>query len=155
MRIFSLRPETPFLGKFDAKNQNCQSNLKFSYPDQFEYGEFISDVHFFCFRPEISFLGKFVSKSKKQNYQFELKFGKYTNLNMQNSTVVFTFSIFVRKYLFWGKIGPKNKNYQFELQFGTWTNSNMLNSMMIQNFLFSTKNTLFGQIWSKKPTLSV
>ena len=29
MRIFSLRLEIPFLGKFDPKNQNCKSKLKF------------------------------------------------------------------------------------------------------------------------------
>ena len=29
MRIFSFRPETPFLGKFGPKNQNCQFKLKF------------------------------------------------------------------------------------------------------------------------------
>ena len=31
---------------------------------------------------------------KNQNFQFKLKFGAKNNLNMQNSTVVFTFSVF-------------------------------------------------------------
>ena len=47
-----------------------------------------------------------------------------------------------------GKFGPQNQNYQFKLKFSSWTNSNMQNSVML--FTFSTGNTLFGQIWSKK-----
>ena len=48
---------------------------------------------------EIPFLGKFGPKS--QNYQFQLKFGTYTNSNMQNSIVMFTFPAFDQKYCFW------------------------------------------------------
>ena len=29
MQIFSFRQETPFLGKYNQKNKNCQSRLKF------------------------------------------------------------------------------------------------------------------------------
>ena len=29
VHFFSFRPETPFLGKFGPKNQNCQFNVKF------------------------------------------------------------------------------------------------------------------------------
>ena len=63
------------------------------------------------------FFGKFGPKS--QDYQFELKFGTYTNSNMQNSIVMFTFFVFVRKCFFEGKFGPKNINYQFNLKFDT------------------------------------
>ena len=49
----------------------------------------------FLFLPENTFLGKFVPKS--QNYQFKLKFGTQTNSKMQNSTAVFTFSVFDQK----------------------------------------------------------
>ena len=35
---------------------------------------------------------------KNQNYQFKLKFGTSTNSNMQNSMVMFTFSVFDWKY---------------------------------------------------------
>ena len=53
----------------------------------------------FCFRLEIPFLGKFGSFPPK-NSQFKLKFGTKLNSNMQNSMVIFTSSIFDRKYLF-------------------------------------------------------
>ena len=50
-----------------------------------------------------------------------------SNSNIQNSVVMFTFSVF----FFLAKLGPKNQNYQFKLKFGTWTNSNMQNSMVV------------------------
>ena len=34
---------------------------------------------------------------KNQNFQFKLKFGAKSNLNMQNSMPVFTFSVFPKK----------------------------------------------------------
>ena len=40
----------------------------------------ISGVHFFCFRPEEPFLG--ISGQKNENYQFKLKLGIKTNLNI-------------------------------------------------------------------------
>ena len=43
-------------------------------------------LNFFVYHP---FLRK--SGLKCQNYQFNLKFGTYTNLNMQNSVMLFTF----------------------------------------------------------------
>ena len=46
---------------------------------------------------------------KNQNYQFKLKFGTYTNSNMQNSMVIFTFSVFDRKYSFWANLVQKVK----------------------------------------------
>ena len=53
----------------------------------------------FCFRPQTPFLGKFGPKSK--SCQFKLKFGTWTNSNMQNSMVVFTFSVSDKKHPFW------------------------------------------------------
>ena len=50
------------------------------------------------------FLGKFSPET--QNYQFKLKFCTQTNSNMQNSMVMFIFSVFDWKYLFeqiWSK----------------------------------------------------
>ena len=44
-------------------------------------------LFFFSFRAEIPILDKFGPKN--QNYQFKLKFGTQTNLNIQNSMVVF------------------------------------------------------------------
>ena len=60
---------------------------------------------FFCFRSEMPFLGKFDPKG--QNYQFKLKFDAYTNSNMQNSMVVFTFLVFDRKCSFWVNLVQK------------------------------------------------
>ena len=60
---------------------------------------------FFYFRPETHFLGKFVSKNQK--CELKLKFGTYTNSNMQNSIVVFTFFCFRLETRFLGKFGPK------------------------------------------------
>ena len=59
---------------------------------------------------------------------------------MQNSMVVFIFSAWDQKYLFWGKFGPKNQNCQFKLKFGTSTN--VRNSMVM--FIFS----VFGKKYS-------
>ena len=47
---------------------------------------------FFAFDQKYYFLEKFGPKSK--NCQFKLKFGSYFNLNMQNSMVLFIFSVF-------------------------------------------------------------
>ena len=52
----------------------------------------------FYFKLEISFLSKFGPKN--ENCYFKSKFGTQTNLNMQNSMEVLTFSIFDRKDLF-------------------------------------------------------
>ena len=56
-----------------------------------------SGVHIFCFRSEIPFLRKLASKN--QNCYFKLKFGIWHNLNMQNSIVLFTFSVFDEQVL--------------------------------------------------------
>ena len=47
--------------------------------------------------------------SKKSKYQLWLKFGAYTNWNMQNSVVMFTFSVFDRNYAFWANLVQKSK----------------------------------------------
>ena len=54
------------------------------------------------FQPEIRILGEFGPKS--QNCQFKLKFG---NFSMRNSIVMFTFSVFNRKYPFWVNLVQK------------------------------------------------
>ena len=53
---------------------------------------------FFCFGVEIPFWGKFSPRS--QNYQLKLKFGTYTNSNMQNSMMLLSFFVFEWKYPF-------------------------------------------------------
>ena len=59
------------------------------------------------FWPEIPFLRKF--GPKYQNCHFKLKFGMYSNSNMENSMVIFNFSIFDWKYPFWVNLVQKFK----------------------------------------------
>ena len=69
--------------------------------DLFEYAEFNGGVHFFCFSPKTPVLGKF--DPKNENRQF-------------NSMVMFTFTVFYRKYTFLSKFGSKNQYCQFKLK---------------------------------------
>ena len=48
--------------------------------------------------------------AKIKNWQFKLKFGTKTNLNMHNSVMVFTFSVFGQKYHFWANLAQQIKN---------------------------------------------
>ena len=52
--------------------------------------------------------------SKNQNCQLKLKFGTNTNLNMQNSMVIFTFAVLDRKHPFWANLIQKIKIVSFE-----------------------------------------
>ena len=61
----------------------------------------------FVFWPEISILREFGAKN--QNYQFRLEFSTRTNSNMQDSMVMFTFSIFHWKCPFWDNLVEKLK----------------------------------------------
>ena len=63
------------------------------------------------------FLGKFGAKS--QNYQFKLEFVTSTNSNMQNSVVMFTFSVLSWKYPFWVKLVQKVKIFSLSSKIGT------------------------------------
>ena len=65
---------------------------------EFEHVEFSGYAHFFRFRMQIPFLSKF--DPKIQNCQFILKFGTWTNSNMQNSMAIFNFSAFYWNYSF-------------------------------------------------------
>ena len=49
------------------------------------------------------------------------------------------------------KFDPNTENWLFKLRFGIQTNSNMLNSIVIS--IFQSRNTIFGQICSKKTKL--
>ena len=69
---------------------------------QSEYAEFSGYIHFFRFRPQIPFLGKFIPKN--QNCQLILKFGTWTNSNMQNSVAMFYFSVFYWNDPFWANL---------------------------------------------------
>ena len=72
--------------------------------------------------------------SKNQNRQFKLKFGTSTNSNVQNSIMMFTFSVLGWEYLFRAYLVQKKQNCQFKLEFGTQTNSNIKNSMVMLIF---------------------
>ena len=56
---------------------------------------------------EIPFLGKFGPKN--QNSHFKLKFGTYSNSNMQTSMLMFVLSVFDWKYPFWVNLVQKVK----------------------------------------------
>ena len=77
------------------------------YLHYFRHSKFNGDIHSFCFWSGIHFLGKFTPKN--QNDQSKLKFGTYTNSNMQNSMVISTFSAFDWEYTFWSNLVQKIK----------------------------------------------
>ena len=102
---------------------------------------------FLVFESKYPFLGKFGPKS--QNYQLKLKFGTYTNSNMQNSMVMFILSVFDWKYPFWANLVQKIKIVTL-----CWNLvPRLIRICRIQwccsLFLFSSGNSLLGQIWSK------
>ena len=76
-------------------------------------------VFFFWFRLEIPFLGQF--DPENQNCKFKLKFGTKTNLNMKNSMVLFSFSLFDWKCSF-------GENFIAEAEVWYLEISNMKNS---------------------------
>ena len=96
-------------------------------------------MQIFSFRPETPFLDK--SSPKYQNYESKLKFGTQTNSHMQNSIMMFTFSVFDQKYPFGVNLV---QNCQFALKFGTYTNMNMQNSMVVFTFSIFNRKYLFG-----------
>ena len=61
----------------------------------------------FSFSTGSTLSGQFGPKS--WNCQFNVKLDPYTNSNMQNSMVMFTFYIFSRKYHFWANLVQKIK----------------------------------------------
>ena len=65
------------------------------------------------------------------------------------------FSVFERKYPFWANLVKKNQNCQRKVKFSTETNSKMQNSMALFTFSVLYRNTLFGQIWSKRSIVSL
>ena len=94
-------------------------------------------------------MGKFGPKN--QHCQFKLKFGNYTNSNMQSSMVLFTFSVLD----FLGKFSLKNQNYQFKLKFGSQNNSNRQNSMVLFTFSVLDAKQPFWATLVQKLKLSI
>ena len=66
------------------------------------------------------------SGQRNQNFQLKRKFGTKTDLNMQNSMMLFQ-----KKFFFLGKFGPKIQNCLFKVKFDTKINSNMQNSIVM------------------------
>ena len=75
---------------------------------------------------------------------------------MQNSTVVFNFSILDQKHPPWATLVQKNENCQFKLKFGTLTNSNMQNSMGLFTFsLLNRKHPFWANVVQKTKIVSL
>ena len=89
----------PFLGEFSPKNRNCEGTCRTQWRCSFS-----------LFSTEVLLFGKF--SPVNQNCQFKLKFGTSTNLNIQNSMEIITFSGFDQKYLFWVNMVQKFKIVQ-------------------------------------------
>ena len=98
--LFLFRPQIPFLGKFGPKNQNCQFILKCGTWVHVLNGWPQTNVmeHFLCIG-----LAKYTRTSPPPRLLFS------SNLNMQNSEVMFTFSNFDRKCHFWANLIQKIK----------------------------------------------
>ena len=86
--------------KITIVNWNLVSRL-------FEYVEFNGSVNSACFRLEIPFLDNLGPKN--QNCQFKLQFGTSTNLSMQSSMALFTFSVLDQKHSFRANFDQKIK----------------------------------------------
>ena len=97
--FFLFETRSTLFGKIWSKKWNLSFQAEIWYNEKFGYVEFHGGVHFFCFGLETPFLGKFGPKN--ENCQFKLKFGTKTNLNKQNSMVVFTFSVLDWKHPLW------------------------------------------------------
>ena len=104
-----------------------------------------------CFRP---FLKKFGPNNK--NCQFKLKFATKIKSNMQNSVVLFTFSVFDRKYFFRANLVQKTK-FHLKLLFVArliWIC--MQNSVLMFTFsVFDQKYPFWANLTHKKTKLSV
>ena len=120
-------PEIPFLSKFGPKNKIVSSSWNLVL-------RLIRLCRIQCWRSlfPLSTGNTIFGQIWSQNWK--IVSSSWNDLNMQNSMVVFTFSVLERKYSFWGKFGSKIQNCQFKLKSGTKTNSNMQNSMMMLYF---------------------
>ena len=103
----------PFWVKLVQKKSKLSVQAEIWHLAKFLYAELIGAVPFFCFRSEKPFLGKFGPRN--QNFQFRLNFGTQTNLNMQNSMMMFTSPVFDRKYLF-GQICSKKSKFSISAE---------------------------------------
>ena len=151
--LFSFSSGNTLFGQIWSKNLKLSVSGESWYLDWFEYAEFNAGVHLFRFQSEMPFLGKFGRNC--QNCQFKVKLGIWTNSNMQNSMMMFTLFVFDHKYPFWSNLAQKNKIVSFKWNLIL----RLIRICRIQCrcslFLFSIRNAIFGQIWSKLSILSV
>ena len=115
----------------------------------------ICRIQWWCSRFRLHMLQWSKFGPKNQNCQFKLKFDTYTKLNMQNSVVLFTFSVFDSKYHFRSYlIQIKRETISFGLNFGTirFKYAEFNSCSLFSNFdqVYS-----FGGNWSKQSELSV
>ena len=100
---------------------------------------------FYWFRLETACLDKFGPKN--QNCHFKLKFCTKFYFNMQNSMAIFSFFFCLRREIpFLGKFGPKTKIVSLGRNLMLWPIRKCRSPWCCSLFLFSTRNTLFGQI---------
>ena len=105
------------------------------------------DVQVFCLWLEIPFLGKLGPKN--QNCQFKLKFSIWTNSNMQNWMVVFTFSILDLNQPFWTNLVQKINIVSLSRHFSHVTKSRIsknlnLRKKPIATFAAISRKTISG-----------
>ena len=102
---------------------------------------------------ETPFSGKFGPKKRKGHFQLEFSSKNYSN--MQNSMVVFTFSVLEWKHYFWANLVQNINIVSFSWNLAP----SLIGISEIQGwrslFQFYTGNTLFGQILSKSALLTV
>ena len=115
---------------------------------QFEYAEFNDAVNFFCFRPEIPFLDKL-----GQNCQY--CHSRWSLTARLIPMAVFTFFVLGWKDSFCANLVKTVKSASLSLNLA----ASIIRICGVQwccsLFLFSTENTLFGQVWSELSILSV
>ena len=98
---------------------------------------------FICFRPKTPFLGKF--DPNNQTCQFKLKYGTYTNSNMQNSMVMLTFSVSEQNTLFLANLVQKIKIVSLSWSFTPRLIPICRIQWRCSLFLFYIGNTLFDK----------
>ena len=81
-----------------------------------------------------------------------LKLDNHTNLNMQNSKVLFTS---FTENTFMQIFGPKSRNCQFKVKFGTFSNSNMrYSTVMFTYFVLDQKYPFWANFVQEINTVS-
>ena len=115
--------------------------------------QIVNIYSFFCFRSEVLCWENLVQNVKIASLRLNLLASLIQIYRIQKRYSLFSFSI---ENAFFLVIVVQNvKIVGLKANFIGQSNSNIHNSMMLFTFLFSTGNTLFGEIWSKKSKLLV